>query len=258
MKHFSTLLLVLFLTSPAFTQDSNIDSLKDALPKASGEPRIRVLLELCWQYRFINADTARQFGLKALELAKEANLEIVEAEALTYIGVTHESQGNYSEALAVELEALALRKKIGDDSKTAKTLNDIGIIYDEQGDYQQSLEYYYEARRIFERLKDASNTAMVISNIGIVLKAQKEYKKVVGYYHEALTIYKKINNKFGIAACDANLGSVYYFLEKYDSSLYYSLKGTKEFEEQKIRQFLSMTLCNAGMAYDKSAGKMKP
>jgi len=251
MKYYLTFFLSFYLAASTFAQNSNIDSLKNALNIPAGEPRIKVLLELCWQYRFINADTARQFGLKALELAKNANLEVVQAEALTYIGVTHESQGNYSEALTFELEALTLRKKIGDDSKTAKTLNDIGIIHDERGDYQKSLEYYYEARRIFERLNDPKSIAMVISNIGIVLKAQKEYVKVVGYYHEALTIYKKLNNKFGIAACDANLGSVYYFLEKYDSSLYYSLKGTKEFEEQNIRQFLSMTLCNVGMAYDK-------
>lgn len=251
MKQVHLFFLAILLATTSFAQNSNIDSLRAILPKSTGEERIKVLLELCWQYRFINADTARRFGVEGLRLAKEARLEVIEAEALTYVGVTHEAQGNYKEALAFELEALDLRKKIGDDSKTAKTLNDIGIIYDEKGDYQKSLEYYYEARRTFERLKDPSNTAMVISNIGIVLKAQKEYKKVVGYYHEALSIYKRINNRFGMAACDANLGSVYFNLAQYDSSLFYSLRATKEFEEQNIRQFLAMTLCNAGMAYDK-------
>lgn len=101
------------------------------------------------------------------------------------------------------------------------------------------MEYYFEARRIFERLNDRSKIAMGISNIGIVLKAQKEYKKVVGYYHEALSIYQSLGNKFGVAACHANLGSVYFYLPNYDSSIYYSLLATREFEEQNNRQFFS-------------------
>ncbi len=251
MKYFLFLLVGLATSNGTFAQHWDIDGLKALLPKASTKEEIKILLELCWGYRFINADSARDFGLRALSAAKEAKLEALEAEALNYIGVTHEAQGDYTEALKYELNALELRRKIGDDSETAKTINNIGIIYDEKGDYQKALEYYFEARRIFERMQNPANIAMVISNIGIVLKAQKEYEKVVGIYHEALTIYKKINNRFGVAACDANLGSVYFFLAEYDSALYYSLKSTKEFEEQNAKQFLAMTLCNAGMAFDK-------
>ncbi|NOT75576.1 MAG: tetratricopeptide repeat protein [Cyclobacteriaceae bacterium] len=251
MKYPIAIFLAVFFSTSCFGQNSDIDSLRKLLPSVTGEKKIRVILDLCWQYRFINADTARQLGLEGLSLAKEAKLKDLEAEALTYVGVTHEAQGNYGEALTFELEALAIRRKLGDDSRTAKTLNDIGIIYDEKGDYQTSLEYYFEARRIFERLKDASKTAMVITNIGIVLKAQKEFKKVIVLYHEARAIYVSINNKFGIAACDANLGSVYLILDQNDSALYYSLRASREFEEQNVRQFLPSTLCNAGLAYDK-------
>ncbi len=234
-----------------FSQNRDIDSLKALLPTASKDDRIKVMLELCWNYRFVNADTARQVGLEALELARKAGIPGYEAEALNYIGITHEAQGNYDEALTYELQALAMRRKIGDDSKTAKTINDIGIIYDEKGDYRQALENYFEARRIFEQLRDSSRIAMVLTNIGIVLKEQKEYRKVVGYYRKALAIYQKLGNRFGVAACNANLGSVYFYLPRYDSSLYFSLTAAREFEEQNNLQFLPASLCNAGMAYDK-------
>ncbi len=250
MKYIFLFSAIMVVTA-SMGQNTNIDSLRGVLPKTENEERIKTLLELCWEYRFINADTARQFGLEALRMSREARLMDLESEALNYVGVTHEAQGNYPEALNFELQALALRQQIGDDSKTAKTLNDIGIIYDEKGDYQKALEYYFEARRIFERLNDRSKIAMVISNIGIVLKAQKEYEKVIGYYHEALSIYQSLGNKFGIAACHANLGSIYFYLPNYDSSIYYSLLATREFEEQNNRQFLAASLGNAGMAYDK-------
>ena len=86
------------------------------------------------------------FGQRVWSDAKEAKLESLEAEALNYIGVTHEAQGDYAEALKYELNALELRRKIGDDNETAKTINNIGIIYYEKGDYQKALEYYFEAR----------------------------------------------------------------------------------------------------------------
>ena len=41
---------------------------------------------------------------------REASIRDYEVEALHNIGVTHEAQGNYSEALTFELEALALRQ----------------------------------------------------------------------------------------------------------------------------------------------------
>jgi signal transduction histidine kinase len=251
MKNLYSLCLAAILSTVALGQSRDIDSLKALLPTTSGEGRIKLLLELCWNYRYVNADSARKLGLEALDMARQAKLQPLEAEALNYVGITHEAQGNYDEALTYELQALEMRKKIGDDSKTAKTINDIGIIYDEKGDYQKALENYFESRRIFERLQDSSRIAMVLTNIGIVLKEQKEYKKVVGYYRNALTIYQKLGNKFGTAACNANLGSVYFKMARYDSSLYFSLTATRGFEEQNNRQFLAASLCNAGMAYDK-------
>ena len=242
-------LLLLCLTTTA--QEANLDSLKRQLQIANGKEQIQTLIELCIEYRFVNADTARQYGIIALEKSRQSKFSDLEGDALHNIGVTHEAQGNYDQALEYELQALAIRKKSGDQIKIAKTLNNIGIVYDEKGNYDKSLEYYFDARRVFEKENDQAEVAMVINNIGIVLKAQKEYKKVVGYYREALGIYKKLNNKFGIAACDTNLGSVYLNLNQYDSALFFSLIASQEFEELNNQQFLATSLFNAGMAYFK-------
>jgi two-component system, NarL family, sensor kinase len=240
----------------AMCQNGSIDSLKTLLanPKDDKE-RIKVLLELCWELRFVNADTARDYGLQALSLSQDLKLRDYEVEALHNVGITHEAQGNYNEALDFELKALALRKEIGDNSKTANTLNNIGIIYDEQGSFTKAIEYYLNARKIYEELKDDEKIAMVIINMAIVFKSQNEYQRVINSYQEALAIYNRLNKKFGIAVCHANLGSVYYYLPDYDSALHYSLLATKEFEAQNVQQFLPTSLCNAGMAYEKLGEK---
>jgi len=252
MKQFRPICFFFLLIPQAvFSQNKNIDSLRFALERAEGKSKITTLLELCWEYRFVNADTARKFGLRALEMARQEHAKDLETEALHYVGVTHEAQGNYKEALTYEDQALTLGKKIGDSLKIANTLNNLGIINDEMGDYEKALANYFEARKIYETLKEESKVAMVLTNIGIVLKAQKEYKNVVHNYREALAIYQRIGNKFGQASCHANLGSVYLFIPNYDSALHYSLLASGEFEKQNIQQFLPTTWSNAAKAYQK-------
>lgn len=254
-------IIFLFFWLPALAsnaQNNNIDSLKTVLGSVqTSEDSTKTLVELCWQYRFINADTARQYGLKALELAQKNGFREDEVQALHNIGITHEAQGNYELALDYELKALEFRKEMGDESKTANTLNNIGIIYDEQGNYKKALDYYHDARKIYEKINDEKKIAMVLVNMAIVVKSQGEYEKVIEYYHEALAIYEKLNNEFGVAVCHANLGSVFYYLPNYDSALHYSLLSTREFESQNIQQFVGSSLCNAGMAYDKLGQKEK-
>ncbi len=252
MKILLLVILISFsLTSTILSQHQGVDSLLHILKEQTGKARAKTLIELCWEYRFSNADTARVFGVEGLELARKLKLTSLEADALNFIGVTHEAQGNYTEALDFELKALAIRRNLGDDVRTANTLNNIGIVYDEQGNYQKSLEYYFEARKIYERLQDLPKIGMVINNIGIVLKAQKEYMRVIGYYHEALVIYQKLNNKFGVAACHTNLGSVFLLTKGFDSALYYSQRAAIEFEAINNRQFLATALYNTGMAFHK-------
>lgn len=247
-------LFTLFQTAPG--QNNNIDSLRQTLAATRGAARIHTMIELCWEYRFVDADSARQYGMEALRLAREAGIDTLTVEALHNIGVTYEAQGDYDDALAYLEPALELRNKIGNDLKTANTLNNLGIVSDGKGDFTEALDYYFRALRIFEKAADKSKIAMMYTNIGIVLKQRKDFKEAASYYRNAMTIYQQLGNKFGVAACYANLGSSYFYVPMYDSSLFYSLAASKAFEELNVLQFLPTTLGNAGMAYDK-LGKKK-
>lgn len=251
MPHRIAFALILICVLPSFGQQREIDSLHIVLSTTTDDvSRIKTLTELCWHYRFINADTARQYGLRALADARRIESTELEVEALHNVGVTHEAQGNYADALFYEEQALALRKKIGNEAALANTLNNLGVIHDEKGDFNKALDFYFEALRIYEKLNDQPKIAMVAVNMGIVYREMKEYDKVLPNYHKAIGIYKKLNNEFGVAACHANLGSLFLSLKQYDSSLHYSMLASREFEKQQVMQFLSTTYCNAAIAYD--------
>jgi len=250
MKLQITLVLSLFLRL-THAQDYNLDSIKAVADTARGDIKIKSLIDLCWEYRFINADTARIYGMKGLQLARKGENRELEAYGLHSVGSAHEAQGNYTEALDYELKALEIRRRMGDKKKIAGTLNNIGIIHDERGDFKEALEYYHEAHQLYTETGEQSLIAMVLVNIGIVLKEQKDYRTAVNYYREASLVYKRLGKEFGMAACHANLGSVFFYLNEYDSALHYSLLATEEFRKQNIQQFLPASLSNAGMALHK-------
>jgi two-component system NarL family sensor kinase len=242
-------LLVIFigLNIPTIFPQSKIDSLKKALNTKSDQ--VPVLIELCWEYRYHNPDSARIFGYQALKIAQTNKVRNLEAEALHNLAVTYEAQGDYKKSLAYNLDALKLRKQLNESLKTANTLNNIGIAYDELGNFSLALKYYNEAYSIYKSKKDIEGIALVSTNLGILFKAHQDYKNVIKYYQKANSIYRKLNKPRETAFTEANLGSVYYYTKQYDSCIYYSLKAQQTFKALNIQQFLPITYVNAGIGY---------
>ncbi|MFN7704889.1 MAG: tetratricopeptide repeat protein [Chryseotalea sp.] len=237
---------------PAYTyaQTGDIDSLKSLVRSDNKILQIQAYTELCWEYKFRKADSARTFGKSAIELAEQINNDSLRANALHAVGITYQAQGDYKEALVYESQTLALRDNEKQPIKVADSYNNLGIIQDELGNQAEALTYYDKARRIYEKQNELEKLAGVWVNIGIVHKAQKEYAKAITYYKRASDLYRTTGNQFGAAACQSNLGSIYLYIKKYDSSLLYSQQAIAYFEEQKIRQFLPIALSNAAIAHD--------
>ncbi len=220
--------------SPA--PDADTQQLKDWLNKS-------------WDYRFHQPDSARQFGLLALQAARQGGYTHQEAEALHNIGVIEEAQGNYPAALQHAHQALELYKQLGEETGIANACNNIGIIHDQQGNFTEALVYYNEAYTRFKASGDPEKQALVSVNLGILFKAQGAYAKVIRYYHDAYAAYRQLGMPAETAFCEANLGSVYYYTRQYDSCLHYSLLAEKAFTQLRNLQFLPVARCNAGMAY---------
>jgi two-component system NarL family sensor kinase len=238
--------LLTCLSSTSIFAQSKIDSLKKALNTKND--KLPVLIELCWEYRYHNPDSARIFGYQALKIAQTNKVKNLEAEALHNLAVTYEAQGDYKKSLAYNLYALKLRKQLNEILKTANTLNNIGIAYDELGNFSLALKYYNEAYSIYKSKKNIEGIALVSTNLGILFKAHQDYKNVIKYYQEANSIYRKLKKPRETAFTEANLGSVYY-TKQYDSCIYYSLKAQQTFKSLNIKQFLPITYVNAGIGY---------
>ncbi len=245
------LIVILALTMQyAIAQRQKVDSLKDLLGTSKDTLHIKVLNELSWYYKNINADTAILYARQALKLSQEGKHKKHIADAYNSLGSAKQALNQYDSALSFLEKAIQTKSEIGDSASTAGVLNNIGIIYDEKGDYDKALAAYFRGLRIAERTKNETMQAYILSNIGIVYKKQKQYDRVLEYYNTALGIYKKLNSAFGITVTSGNIGSVLIQTHDYQKSIGYSETAKKGYEALGYVRYVPYTLGNIAIAYD--------
>lgn len=229
---------------------SSVDSLLQKLPTAQGEKRIEILLLLCDELSYVDADSARNFGLQASSLIEDKT-SVQYAQALYQIAITHQVQSNYNEALRYDAEALQIFKALNDDLKEADILNNIGLIYDEQGMYKEAIDYYRQAYQIYKQSNKDEKMAVVALNLGVVFKGISDYENSLVNYKNAQSIFSILDNQYGVAVCNVNMGSVFLATFAYDSALKYSLLAEEMFRALHYKRFEAVAIGNAGIAFGK-------
>jgi len=80
------ILLLILLTGNIFPQE-NTDSLLNQLDTVTGQERIGILKDLCWENRFSHPENALKYGLEALNLLKQFENYEQEASINNYLGI---------------------------------------------------------------------------------------------------------------------------------------------------------------------------
>ncbi|MHA1105331.1 MAG: tetratricopeptide repeat protein [Promethearchaeota archaeon] len=156
---------------------------------------------------------------EALQIAEQLGDLAEKAAFLNNIGMIHNAQGNYPEALKRYEEALQIDEQLGDLSGKATRLNNIGMIYDAQGNYPEALKQNEEALKIFEKLGNLRSKGTALSNIGMIYKAQGNYPEALNRYEQALQIAEKLGDLSGKAIFLNNIGMIHNAQGNYPEAL---------------------------------------
>ncbi len=169
MKNLIAVLSLFLHGSIAFAQKSQIDSLKHELAMAKHDTsRVRIMSELCLEYRLSKLDSAMNYGQRALALAQKINTPESEAIASSRLGYIYRESGDLSKALKLTNKALKFFEEKKDLQAIANSKNVLGLIYWDLKDFTKALQYYHQAKLQFERLNLIRRLAAVQNNIGIV------------------------------------------------------------------------------------------
>ena len=240
-------LFVLFFTNLNAT--SVTDSLERLLPTAKDTVKVKLLSDLCWEYRFISADTALQYGNKALELAKDIGYPRGIAQAYNDLGIIYLDRSYYSKAIEYFQKAMEIRQKLNDQSGMASLYNKIGIVYQKQGKLKEALQNQIAALKIYEDLGQDLWIGYSLNNIAIIHLNLGNLEKSLEYNLEALKYREKMNDVYGEAGSFGNIANVYLKMKDTAKAVSYYNEALETFRQIKNDEGISAMLNNLGGIY---------
>jgi len=250
MKKTSLLLvLLLSLVFSCLKANQVTDSLELLLNSAKDTSRVKILCDLCWEYRFISSEKAIKYGEEALSLSKNINWNKGLAQSYNDLGIIYIDQSHYSKAINYFENSLAIRKDLKDNKGVASAHNKIGIVYQKQGKLKEALQHQLEALKIYEELQQERWIAYSLNNIAIINQNLGNIENALSYHQKAANYQVKLNDKYGEAMSYGNIGNVYIKLFDTTRAVQFYNKALSIFREIDSKEAIAVELSNLGDIY---------
>jgi tetratricopeptide (TPR) repeat protein len=148
----TVLILFVMLLSTVLKANQVTDSLEILLTKTKDTSRVKILCDLCWEYRFVSADKALEYGEEALRLSRKIGYQKGIAQSYNDLGIVYIDRSSYAKAVEYFKYALNIRRQLGDSAGIASLYNKLGIVYQKQGELKEALENQIAALEIYEQM----------------------------------------------------------------------------------------------------------
>ena len=205
-----------------------------------------------YQNYFGEPAQALRYRTQALELFRQRQHVLGEAQVLGNIGYSHFLLGDPQQAESFTTQALTAHRATDNPLDVAIMLDNLGLIYAATGEMQAALAYHQQALQSFKALGRRSdegialtNLAQAFSTLGNYLQALEMYKqsfalatnpaeqglalrgmgvqyflqgevvKAVEFYEQALPLYRQVNNRRHEAWLLSDLGYCFTQLADY-------------------------------------------
>jgi class 3 adenylate cyclase len=242
--------LLVFHFAFTFAQNTAGDSLKAVLESAKADTvKLNTLIALSKHYCRTSANESIQYGMQALDIARQLDSKKDIAQALKYIGMSYYFQGKYLETINYWQQSKATFDSIGDKLGVANMLNNIGAIYFNQGDDNKAVVNYLESLRASEEINDKLRIATALVNLGAVYFNKKAtYDLALEYYLKALPLSEELGDQDAIGTSSVNIGEIYLERKVYDSALFYFEKSLVAYQKSESGN-VAYSLNNIGKVY---------
>jgi serine phosphatase RsbU (regulator of sigma subunit) len=240
--------ILLLLSVFAFAQNAKIDSLKSILPTAKDFTRVQVLVELCWEYRNVQSDSAISYGNQAIALSSALEKYHTQAKVYAYLCFIYGNKGDYATALSMGQQGLELSEKIDDKEQMGFALQNLAEINGKLENYKQAVEYAIKALQSFESINHLNGIAFCYLTLGNIHSEENDLSKAHYYYKKALETRKKQKNIGGIATATNLLGVILTKQGQYKEALEYLSYALAIYFQQKNRRGIAYCSNNIAKA----------
>src|SRR5687768_1125412 len=157
---------------------------------------------------------ARLLCRKSYDVARQAGLPRVAAEALNTLGAIDLTTGSLEDARRTLLEA----RELGSASRAlrAKVEQNLGILANIRGDQVEALGHYERSLEEYRAAGDEHGCGLAYHNLGMVNADRGRLEAAACYYQESYAIAERTGNLYLQGLCLVNHGEVEVARERYE------------------------------------------
>ncbi|MBB5440288.1 tetratricopeptide (TPR) repeat protein [Pedobacter sp. AK017] len=237
-----------------------IDSMKALLKtqKTLDSGQVKIVHRISAAYRNIDTDSAMQYAVRGLAMAKKVNWPKGIAAFYDNIGSLYSNNGGYEKAIQYYNASLSINKSIGNKRAQTGNIINIGSVYQRQGDDARALEYCFKALKMARAINEQEYTALLYGNISDVYLSQENFTMARAYSLKAYQAYKQLNDLSGLARAEDRIGSVFLATKKLKEAEQYLQQSLQHYKELDDKMGQAKSLSHIALLHeDDAAQKLK-
>jgi len=245
---FTTFIFSLLLQFAPIAGLSN-DRIHNILNAKADTNKVKILSDLCWEYRFKSTDSAMIFGQQALQLASQLNYPRGIAQAYNDMAIILIDKANFRSATNYLNEAMKIRRQMNDSVGVAALYNKLGIIAQKQGRLKDALQNQIDALKIYQDLKLEKYIGYSLNNIAIIHQNLENHQKALEYHKKALEYRIKLKDQEGEATSYGNMANLFSHMQDTVQAINYYEKALALSRKLKKDELICANLSNIGNIY---------
>jgi len=243
--------IFLLLLLPAGLFGIDLDSLKNAADKTSGDKKIGIILQISEHPGIPSNGERIKIAQYALSLAEKMNYQAGIAASINRIGTIQYNIREYDNSRVNLFKSLSIYKKLGDSAKIGKIFNQVGLLCERLYKYDSALIFHKYALKCLERHGERVDYAAVSNNIALIIWRNGAFAEALPYFETALEIRKSLKNDKLIGMSYNNIGTLYWRWGNYEKALENFNQALRYRETTKDTHGYVLTLNNIGLVYQR-------
>jgi len=156
-------------------------------------------------FALYETEIAREYLQAAYNLASDTDDRDQLARAELALGTLLWRIGNFDEALERINSALDLAKERNDERLTSQITVRLASILSDSGKQDEALKMWEEAIRVLEKINDYINLSRAMNNMGVLLKWRDQYDESIALYRKSYDAADAVNFQRGKGYALANM-----------------------------------------------------
>lgn len=152
-------------------------------------------------------DEARARLERGLELARQANLQEVEADCLNTLGRMESVRRDLRMSQSHIEQAVAIYRQLDDQWGINRGVNSLAIAAAQQGRWDEAAHRFEQALEGFRQIGERRGEGMALSNLGNICYYLNDYGRARDHFRRALQIHREVDDRRGECMAMSNLGA---------------------------------------------------